>query len=57
VRPQKQLLLCGLRMLGFCPDDVTTAPPVAVRFVARQLGVDPAVLVGLGSGLRPALIM
>lgn len=44
-------------MLGFCPDDVTTAPPVAVRFVARQLGVDPAVLVGLGSGLRPALIM
>jgi TnpA family transposase len=42
------LLLCGLRMLGFCPDDVTTAPPVAVRFVARQLGVDPAVLAGYG---------
>jgi Domain of unknown function (DUF4158) len=35
------LQLCGLRMLGFCPDDVTTAPPSAVRFVARQLGVDP----------------
>ncbi len=42
------LLLCGLRMLGFCPDDVTTAPAVAVRFVARQLGVDPAVLAGYG---------
>lgn len=24
------LQLCGLRMLGFCPDDVTTAPPSAV---------------------------
>ncbi len=42
------LLLCGLRMLGFCPDDVTTAPAVAVRFVARHLGVDPAVLAGYG---------
>ena len=40
------LQLCGLRMLGFCPDDVTTAPPSAVRFVARQLGVDPGVLEG-----------
>ena len=36
-------------MLGFCPDDVTTAPPSAVRFVARQLGVDPGVLDGYGS--------
>jgi Domain of unknown function (DUF4158) len=36
-------------MLGFCPDDVTTAPPLAVRFVARQLGVDPGVLDGYGS--------
>src|SRR5260370_42699242 len=43
------LQLCGLRMLGFCPDDVTTAPPSAVRFVARQLGVDPGVLEGYGS--------
>jgi hypothetical protein len=42
------LLLCGLRMLGFCPDDVTTAPAAAVRFVARQLGVDPEVLTGYG---------
>lgn len=31
-------------MLGFCPDDVATAPLAAVRFVARQLGVDPDVL-------------
>jgi len=42
------LLLCGLRVLGFCPDDVTTAPVGVVRFVARQLGVDPAVLAGYG---------
>lgn len=33
-----------MRMLGFCPDDVATAPLAAVRFVARQLGVDPDVL-------------
>jgi len=42
------LQLCGLRMLGFCPDDVTTAPAGAVRFVARQLGVDPSALDGYG---------
>ena len=48
------LQLCGLRMLGFCPDDVTTAPPSAVRFVARQLGVDPGVLTATGPGPRPA---
>ena len=29
------LQLCGLRMLGFCPDDVTTAPPSAVRGTAK----------------------
>jgi len=32
------LQLGGLRMLGFCPEDMTTAPAVAVRFLARQLG-------------------
>jgi Domain of unknown function (DUF4158) len=42
------LQLCGLRILGFCPDDVSSAPAAAVRFVARQLGVDPAVLAGYG---------
>ena len=38
------LQLCGLRMLGFCPDDVTTAPLGAAGFVARQLDVDAGVL-------------
>ncbi len=42
------LQLCGLRMLGFCPDDVTNAPAGAVRFLAQQLGVDPRVLAGYG---------
>ena len=42
------LQLCGVRMLGFCPDDMTTAPAVAVRFLARQLGVDPGVLASYG---------
>jgi hypothetical protein len=42
------LLLCGLWMLGFCLDDVTTVSAVAVWFVARQLGVDPGVLAGYG---------
>jgi hypothetical protein len=31
------LLPCGL-VLGFCPDDVTTAPVVVVRFVAPAAG-------------------
>jgi Domain of unknown function (DUF4158) len=31
------LQLCGLRYLGFCPDDLFTAPPAAVTFVAAQL--------------------
>jgi len=39
------LQLCGLRMLGLCPDDMTTVPAVAVRLLARQLDVDPG---GLG---------
>ena len=42
------LQLCGLRMLGFCPDDMTTVPAVAVRFLARQLDVDPGVLASYG---------
>jgi hypothetical protein len=36
--------LCTLR-LGFVPDEVRAAPPVAVRLVAR-LKVDPGVLAG-----------
>src|SRR5438445_4960409 len=43
------LQLSGLRLLGFCPTDVTTASAGAVAFVARQLGVDPGVLEGYGS--------
>src|SRR2546423_14063032 len=39
------LQLCGPRMLGFCPDDVTNAPAGAVRVLAQQLGVDHAALV------------
>jgi hypothetical protein len=42
------LHLCGLRMLGFCPDDVTNAPAGAVSFLAQQLGVDPGALAGYG---------
>src|SRR4029450_9144760 len=36
--------LCALRFVGFVPDDLTSAPPEAVTFVARQLAVEPAVL-------------
>jgi len=46
--------LCGLRMLGFCPDEMTSVPAVAVRFLARQLDVDPGVWVVAGCGPRPA---
>jgi len=42
------LLLCGLRVLGFCPDNAATAPVGVVRFVTQQLGVDPGVLAGYG---------
>ena len=40
--------LCTLRWLGFVPDDVAGAPPMAVARLARQLGLDPAVLAGYG---------
>ncbi len=36
--------LCTLPWLGFVPDDVAAAPPVAVARLAGQLGVDPGVL-------------
>ena len=38
------LQLCALRYLGFCPDDLVTAPPAAISFVADQLQVIPAAL-------------
>ena len=36
--------LCTLAWLGFVPDDVAVAPPMAVARLADQLGVDPGVL-------------
>jgi hypothetical protein len=38
------LELCALRFMGFVPDDLTSAPPEAVTFVARQLAVELGVL-------------
>src|SRR3954447_25487240 len=42
------LQLCALRYLGFAPDELTTAPPAALAFVARQLdlAVRPGVRLG-----------
>ena len=52
--------LCTLPWLGFVPDDVAGAPPVAVARLADQLSVDPGVLrtygrrakTGPGRGVR-----
>ena len=38
------LQLGTLRFLGFCPDDLSTAPQTVVAFVAKQLDVDPGEL-------------
>jgi Domain of unknown function (DUF4158) len=43
------LQLCPLRYLGFAPDDLTTAPAVAVEYLAHQLGVAPEALQAYGS--------
>jgi TnpA family transposase len=40
--------LATLPWLGFVPDEVRSAPPVAVTRLAAQLGVDPPVLAGYG---------
>jgi hypothetical protein len=40
--------LCTLRWLGFVPDKVSAAPPVAVARLADQLGVDPDALRSYG---------
>ncbi len=45
--------LCTLSWLGFVPDRLTTAPPVAVARLAEQLRVDP---VEIGSYGRRAKI-
>lgn len=38
------LQLGAFRFLGFCPDDLGTAPEAVVAFVARQLDVAPGEL-------------
>ena len=38
------LQLLTLRYLGFCPDDLATAPVTVVAYVAEQLDVTPDVL-------------
>jgi hypothetical protein len=43
------LQLCALRFMGFVPDDLATAPPAAVAFLAQQLEVDPEVLPAYGA--------
>ncbi|WP_103380672.1 Tn3 family transposase [Pseudonocardia dioxanivorans] len=40
--------LCTLPWLGFVPDEVAAAPPVAVARLAEQLGVDPEVMRSYG---------
>nr|WP_246598488.1 DUF4158 domain-containing protein [Nocardia tengchongensis] len=42
VRLGLAVILCSLPWLGFVPDKVTTAPPVAVARLAEQLNVDAA---------------
>jgi TnpA family transposase len=48
-RPGYALQLCALRLMGFVPDDLISAPPAAVAFVAQQLVVDPDVLAAYGA--------
>jgi hypothetical protein len=43
------LQLCTLRFMGFVPDDLRSAPPDAVAFVAHQLAVEPHVLAAYGA--------
>jgi hypothetical protein len=35
--------LCPLRFMGFVPDNLTSAPPAAVAFLAQPLAVTPEV--------------
>jgi hypothetical protein len=43
------LQMGALRLMGFCPDDLTTAPPALVRFLAQQLEVVPEALADYGA--------
>jgi len=42
------VLVSALPWLGFVPDDVASAPPVAVARLAERLGLDPVALRGYG---------
>jgi hypothetical protein len=42
------LQLGALRFLGFCPDDLTTAPEAVVAFVAKQIDAPPGELARYG---------
>ena len=42
------VLVSALPWLGFVPDDVASAPPVAVARLAERLGLDPGALRGYG---------
>ncbi|MEU1522739.1 Tn3 family transposase [Nocardia rhamnosiphila] len=42
------IALCTLPWLGFVPDRLVTAPPVAVARLAQQLGVDPVEISSYG---------
>jgi Domain of unknown function (DUF4158)/Tn3 transposase DDE domain len=46
------LQLCALRYLGFAPDDLGTTPEAAATFVAQQVGVSPAAIVGYGGRIH-----
>jgi hypothetical protein len=48
--------LCALPWLGFLPDKVSAAPPVAVARLAEQLRVDPAEICSYGRRACVALI-
>jgi TnpA family transposase len=49
------LQLCALRYLGFAPDALTTAPPAALAFLARQLDVSVPPGATAGVALREVL--
>jgi Domain of unknown function (DUF4158) len=42
------VLVSALPWLGFVPDDVVSAPPVAVARLAERLGLDPGALRAYG---------
>jgi len=44
--------LGALRFMGFVPDDLRSAPPEAVAFVAQQLRVQPEVLATYGTRVQ-----